>query len=146
MAFDPEENEAYDLVELPGHCGTIQKVDCCGVPSVSFVDEKQLRVVALGSGGVAFAWAPTAEVDGLKTRGGLVELALPRNLLRGFCGIAPLVELGRALGAINSTIARVHVSSRLRARQTLAALASDHNFNQHAIAEQRGLTSAPGQV
>ena len=34
-------------------------------------------------------------------------------------------ELGRALGAINSTIARVHVSSRLRARQTLAALASE---------------------
>ena len=29
----------------------------------------------------------------------VVELALPRNLLRGFCGIAPLVELGRALDA-----------------------------------------------
>jgi len=83
VAFDPEENEAYDLVELPGHCGTIQKVDCCGVPSVSFFEEKQLRVVALGSGGVAFAWAPTAEVDGLKTRGGLVELALPPGVHDG---------------------------------------------------------------
>ena len=33
--------------------------------------------------GVAFAWAPTAEVDGLKTRGGLVELALPPGVHDG---------------------------------------------------------------
>lgn len=148
VAFDPHQNEAHDLIDLPGHCGTVLQVAADGVPSEAFADDRHLRVVALDSGGVAFAWAPTAKVGDAKCRGGLVELALPpgahERTVADHSGRAADQAVERVIDAVKERrqgVHRAHVrraaradaTTRVRQRVALVGVATFIKDGRHCV-------------